>query len=307
MKDSVANWTPASGVTSYTSAKVGVIDLKPDIFNANKDAVYADMDYPGMAPNTPKENGDYTDTNALVISSVNNEGSLYYKSAAITLAKKKYYKLTIDVYTDLIMDDQNNKDLKGVWFISIPALTPSFRPSTPRRAGKPSPFISRPTTPPTARCTSSSGWATGPKYMGSSGSSDKKDNPRMTKGVALFDNIVMSPIEKTEYDAVYNDPQRNGYPREVTVVSDTKNNDTAIISLIYPDSNFSYVADFSTTSSSSTKSYFSAKVGIPNNNNYSGQIGKDGIENTEDFNPPNTPPITAPSAYSICPSCSRPL
>lgn len=285
VKDSVANWTPASGVTSYTSAKVGVIDLKPDTFNANKDAVYADMDYPGIAPNTPKENGDYTDTNALVISSVNNEGSLYYKSAAITLAKKKYYKLTIDVYTDLIIDDQNNKDLKGVWIYINTGAYAEFQAINTEKGWKTFTLYIEANNAADRTMYIQLWLGYGPKYMGSSGSSDKKDNPRMTKGVALFDNIVMSPIEKTEYDAVYNDTQRNGYPREVTVVSDTKNNDTAIISLIYPDSNFSYVADFSTTSSSSTKSYFSAKVGIPNSNNYSGQIGKDGIENTEDFNP----------------------
>ncbi|MDD3947584.1 MAG: hypothetical protein PHI19_07070, partial [Clostridia bacterium] len=278
VKDSVTNWTPASGVTSYSTAKVGVIDLTESEYDANKSAVYQDMNYPGFAPNTPKkEDGSYQDTNALMISSTDTAGSLYYKSTAITIAKGKHYKLSFDVFTKILETDET--ELQGVWIYVNTGAYAEFQAINTAEEWKTYTLYIEANNEADRTMYIQLWLGYGPKFIGSSSSGTP--NPRMTKGVALFDNIVMSKIPVEDYDAAFNTYAEDG--REVTVVSDTKNEDTAIISLVYPDTNFSYVSDFSTTSSNSYGGYFSAKKGVPNTNNYTSQVGKDDIEDTSDF------------------------
>ncbi len=277
VKDSVTSWTPTSGMTTYSTAKVGAVDITR--FDANKSAVYENMSSPGIAPGTPKnEDGTYKDTNALVIANtIQDGGSLYYKSAAVTLAKNKHYKLTVDVFTKILNAKEDN--LQGVWiYISTGAYAEFQAINTNETWETYTVYIEANNS--ADRTMYIQLWlGYGPQYIGSSSSGTR--NTRMTQGVAFFDNVLMNTITASEYADAFGTYSKNG--REVTVVSDTKTTKTAIISLINPDSNFSYVAEYYTSSSSSYKSYFSAKVGIPNSNVLSGQVGKSGIEDTSEF------------------------
>jgi len=276
LKDTVTSWTPTSGKTTYSAAKVGVVDVNK--FGTNKSAVYEDMSGPGVAPNTPKnEEGNYTDTNALVIANtVEDGGSLYYKSASVTLTKNKYYKLSMDVFTNIL----NRKDdgLQGAWiYINTGAYAEFQAIDTEQVWDTFTVYIEANNT--ADRTMYIQLWlGYGPQYIGSSTSGTK--NTRMTQGVAFFDNIIMTAVDADVYQtALVATPDA----REVTCVSDTKATKNAVISLINPDSNFSYTADVYTSSSSTYKAYFSAKKGVPNTNVYTSQVGKTDIEDTSDF------------------------
>lgn len=279
LKDTVTSWTPTSGKTTYSTAKVGVVDVTK--FDANKSAVYENMSSPGVAPSSPKDgNGNYTDTNALVISNTaEGGGSLYYKSAAITLAKNKHYKLTLDVFTKILNAKEDK--LQGVWiYINTGAYAEFQAINTEEQWQTYTVYIEANNT--ADRTMYIQLWlGYGPQYIGSSSSGTP--NSRMTQGVAFFDNVLMNTISAQDYADAFRDHSKGG--REVSVVA--ANSDpqtkTAIISLINPDANFTYVSDFYTSSSSSYKAYFSAKKGVPNSNVYTGQVGKTSIEDTSDF------------------------
>lgn len=128
VKSKVTGWTATKGSigTTATGVTVGVIDIgKEADFNANSDThstISSVLQYPGVDPKTPYETDDFgnstnerQDTNALLIASVETQGSLYYKtSSSITLEANKYYLLQYSICTN-IESTVDNKAKKGAW------------------------------------------------------------------------------------------------------------------------------------------------------------------------------------------------
>lgn len=291
------SWTLTAGVwsKSATGLVTGAIDLTQETFDSNKGTINSDLTYPGIAPGTSKdEDGAYKDTNALVISMSGNEtyGSAYYYSSKTTLSKGKYYKLSVDVWTDLIFDeDDTDTDERGASIIVSEGYSAS------------SATVAR-----VLSVNTNSEWQTYTFYIEASklstkdiyvqlwlgygpskykdGSSTDVDSPYNVKGTAMFDNIVLETVSATDYDnalvAQYNTITGKN---ETSRVADTQkvlsvlNNRTTVVSCEYDNRNFVYGAGIAT---GSTSKYF---VGAKQSGatGYTVNVGKEDIEDTSDF------------------------
>ncbi|MDR0696890.1 MAG: hypothetical protein LBF68_05055 [Christensenellaceae bacterium] len=272
LKDTVTGWTKNNGASYYSDAKIGVIDVTPETFNEKRDTITEiEINGPGIAPNTPKdEDGAYTDTNAMLIG-IETAGSLYYKnSSAVTIEQGKYYKLEIDVFTQLL---ENDNDLQGAYIVVNSGIYVVFQ-----------------------AIVESDGWQTytiyieannfenrtffielwlghGPKHIGTQTDADL--NPRLTKGYIFFDNVTLTDMTDSEGASEYAAAsERLGgegiYGRE------------AVTSLYYPDESFTYYKAYTYTSySSSSKYYYGVKPGM--HNNYSVIKGGSDITTADKF------------------------
>jgi hypothetical protein len=128
IQETVTGWTATKGsvATTATGVSMGVIDLSDeDNFDLNND-LYSTSDNtfvnPGVDPETPYDTDDFgeatteiQDSNALLVATVETQGSLYYKdSTSYTLEPSTYYLLQYSVCTniDSTEDDISNK---GAW------------------------------------------------------------------------------------------------------------------------------------------------------------------------------------------------
>lgn len=301
------SWTLTAGAwsKSATGLVTGAIDLSQETFNSNKGTINSDLAYPGIAPGTSKdEEGAYKDTNALVISMLGNEtyGSAYYYSSKTTLSKGKYYKLTVDVWTDLIFDeDDTDTAERGASIIVSEGYSAS------------SATVAR-----VLSINTNSEWQTYTFYIEAGdlktkdiyvqlwlgygpskykdGSSADVDSPYNVKGTAMFDNVVLETVKAEDYDnalvAQYN--AITG-ANETSRVADTQkvlsvlNNRTTVVSCEYDNRNFVYGAGIAT---GSTSKYF---VGAKQSGatGYTVNVGKDDIEDTSDF--PSYTDTTSPA------------
>ena len=293
-----SNWTLTQGswAKSATGLTTGIVDVSNDTFTANKGAINADVDNPGVAPSTPKTDGVYTDTNALVISMSGNEnnGSIFYVSSQVKVAKGTYYKLSIDVWTDLILDENKANDKRGAAIVIS------------QGTGSSSVIVSK-----FIAIDTESQWQTYDIYIEGSNfeertfyvqlwlgygpaqiknvikDSNAYDSDYTVRGTAMFDNVVMEKIEKSAYDAAlvnqYNviagatATERTNDMQKVYGVESDK---SVCLSYEYLGNNFTVANGYSV--SSTTTTYFtSAKVGTTAN--YTVIKGKEDIEDDSNF------------------------
>lgn len=294
-----SNWTLTAGAwaKSATGLTTGVVDISDAQFDANKGAINAELAKPEIAPSTSKTNGTPDDTNALVISMDGDEsnGSIFYVSAQSKIAQGNYYKLSVDVWTDLIFDENAENDKRGATIVLSQGTSAS------------SVIVSK-----IGSINTEAEWQTYNFYIEASNFEDRnfyvqlwlgygpnqiKDVVNVgtnaissyytAKGTALFDNVVMEKIEKSAYDAAlvsqYNalvgaqETERNQDMQKVFGVQNDKN---VVLSYVYLNNNFTGATGYST--SSTTTTYFtSAKVG--STANYTVIKGKEDLKNDDDF------------------------
>ena len=294
---SASNWTLTAGAwaKSSTGLTTGVIDLSSEAFANNKGAIDADIGTPGIAPSTPKTDGKYDDTNALIINMKGEEsnGSIFYASSTASVKKGTYYKLTFDVWTDLIFDENVDNSKRGAAIVVSQGTSASSVVVAQ--------FLS---------INTNEEWQTYSVYIEGSNFEDRSFNVQLwlgygpaqmkdlvnkgntsynstytAKGAAMFDNVIMDTIEKSEYDSAlvnqYNalasasETERTQEMQKAYGVVSGKN---VVISYEYLNNNFTGATGYSTSSSQS--SYFtSAKVG--STANYTVITGEDGISQDE--------------------------
>jgi hypothetical protein len=270
VKDQVPGWTARSGSISYSETEMGVIDLTETVFNANvRQVIMPDdnMTYPGIAPSTPKEQKDGAekpeDTGALVISNLNkvdNIGSVYFAtSSAITVKKNTYYKLIIDVYTD-ITDAPDA--YKGAYIFVTGGLYFEIEAINTEKTWETFEFYIEGNNYEDRSINIELWLGHGPGYIGKQEAANK--NPRLTSGVALFDNVILKEITQGEY---------------------SKMNEGEFVkkgSLVFADPGFTYnqKINSTTTVSSTTMYYYGAKLQNPQL--YDFIIGKETLETGED-------------------------
>lgn len=293
------NWTLTAGsfAKSATGLTTGVVDLSDASFDANKGAINSNLDKAQVAPSTPKEDGKYTDTNALVMSMDGEEsyGSIFYVSSQSKVEKGEYYKLTVDVWTHLLYDENDTSDKRGATIVLSQGTSAS------------SVIVSK-----IGSIDTKSEWETYTFYIEASnfearnfyvqlwlgyGPSQIKDvvnvgttaiNSYYTaKGTAMFDNVIMEKIDKSAYDSAlvnqYNTlttATATERTQDMQKVFGVQNGNEVVLSYVYLNNNFTGATGYST--SSTTTTYFtSAKVG--STANYTIVKGKEDLKNDDDF------------------------
>lgn len=294
-----SNWTLTAGsfAKSATGLTTGVVDLSDSSFDANKGAINSELDKPKIAPSTPKTENVYEDTNALVLSMDGDEanGSIFYVSSQSKVEANTYYKLSVDVWTDLILDENVNNDHRGATIVLSQGTAAS------------SVIVSK-----IGEINTNSQWQTYNFYIEGSnfearnfyvqlwlgyGPSQIKDVVNVgttafnsyytTKGTAMFDNVVMEKIEKSAYDSAlvnqYNalaNATATERSQDMQKVFGVQNDYDVVLSYVYLNNNFTGATGYST--SSTTTTYFtSAKVG--STANYTIVKGKEDLKNDDDF------------------------
>ncbi len=301
-----SSWTLTAGSWSKSSTGLttGVADISAEKFNENKGAINEQIATPSIAPNTPKkDDGSYKDTNALVISMDGDEanGSIFYVSGQVKVEKGKYYKVSIDVWTDLIFNENDaNKDTRGANLI--------LSNGTSAGSVEVAKFTS---------INTSNAWETYTFYIEGSKFEDRNfyvqlwlgygpsqirdivvkgnntsfESYYTAKGTAMFDNVTMDAIEESEFDAAvvnqYNDitaataTDVNQNMQSIYGVSrSTTVGGNVVLSYVHINNNFTQATGYST--SSTTDTYFtSAKVGTTPN--YTIIKGKEDVKDDTEF------------------------
>lgn len=282
LKPTVTGWTATNGAikVSATGAIEGVVDLgKEDAFNAGKVAINDNLvDYPGIAPSTPKdENGNNKDTNALVLSiqKTAGKGSYYYTNAnSINVEAGSYYKLSIDVYTDLI----DATDKNGAAIILTNGVHSEFLSINTNKTWDTYTFYIEANDYEVRTFNVQLWLGHGPQAIGNSTNA----NPHLAYGTAFFDNIILDKIDANTYatkKATIDQAIGNG----IDYVKDAEGNVEKTISLIYADAGFTQHAAYSSTLTgySSSSAYYSAKAGAAKNYNFI--LGKEDLESKDEF------------------------
>ncbi len=275
-KENVTGWDLTSG--SLTKATDGVVhggvDLKDKaLFERERKAfsINNTLAYPGIDPNTPKEKDDpnkLQDTNSLLLASTKTAGSLYYKNSSdFTLKSKTFYRLQVSVLTDLDLTDvaDGDKAKKGVWIIIDGGVYAQFSSINTEGEWDTYEVYIEGSTYDAARSIKVRLWlGHGPATIKS------VENVYLTKGAALFDNIICSEITAEQYAAATD---------SATVKKTT---------MLYPDMNLEQQSELSVTSSPDY--FYSFRSGSNSTNNavnYNLIEGKSGLT-------ANKPPVDKP-------------
>ena len=296
---SASNWTLTAGAWSKSSTglNTGVVDVSEDAFEANKGAVNSNVGDPGVAPSTPKKDDKYVDTNALVISMDEDEknGSIFYASSTVTVKKGTYYKLSMDVWTDILVDDANaNNSNRGANVIVSQGTSAS------------SVIVAK-----FSAINTNKAWQTYNVYIEGSNFEDRSFNVQLwlgygpskmkdkvnngdtsldsiytAKGTAMFDNVTMTEIKKEVYDSAvvsqYNtlsNASETARTQEMQKVYGIEAGNDVVLSYEYLNNNFTGAAGYST--SSQQNSYYTAKVG--STANYTVVKGKENLSSSDNF------------------------
>ena len=294
-----SNWTLNTGAWSKatTGLTTGIVDVSSETFETNKGAINASIATPGVAPSTPKTDGVHDDTNALVISMDGDEknGSIYYASAKVTVKKGTYYKLTTDVWTDLILDETANNSKRGAGIVISQGNTATGVVIAQ--------FLS---------INTNKQWKTYEAYIEGSNIEDREfyvqlwlgygpsqnydivnkgntayDSDYTTRGSAMFDNVTMVEVEKSEYDnalvnqynALAND-NKTERTQEMQKAYGVVNGDSVVLSYEFLNNNFTGATGVSPTSNYKY-ALNSAKVGA--SANYTFITGKENLDDKDGF------------------------
>ncbi|MDR0855628.1 MAG: hypothetical protein LBN25_04580 [Christensenellaceae bacterium] len=295
-------WTGVIDVSAaaFTANRKGIYDTgnmiagyTDDTDNETITSRFTDF-VPSIAPNTPApsekqladaaENGtpapEYADTNALYlsISSVKG-GSAYWKNSGILIEKNKNYRLSVDVLTVLanvypyrnkpgiIADDGGVLQGAYIRVTDGGALTEYQAIKTNGEWETVALYIEGDNLADKTIYVEL--WlGFGPKYLGSvEGTTNDDDNinSRLTRGFALFDNVMLETIGADEFtNVVTGENLKYGLVKKL---ADGDFSQIAAQSYIFPDRNFNYETAYSYTSTSSdtTKGYFGARSGAAQN------------------------------------------
>ena len=265
VKEVVSNWNYKTAAATTTEGIVhGVIDLsKKDIFNEEKKkfSINNTLAYPGIDPETPYEKDDNTklqDTNSLIMASTKEANSLYYKNSSdYKLEKNTYYKLQFSVYTDIDLTNvpEDEKQYKGARIIVDGGVYAEFdNINTNGKWEKYEVYIEGSNFDDSRTIKIRLWLGHGPDTIKS------KPNKYLTKGAAIFDNIICTKVTQEDYNSV--------------IESDKLQKET----MIYPDMKFEQQSELSVNSS---KDYFySFRSGSNSSNNatnYTLVTGKTGL------------------------------
>lgn len=205
VKGSVNSWTATNGSINTTASGVtmGVIDLaKTDVYTAQKSnfSVTDNTDFtnPGVDPKTPFDTDDegkitteLQDTNALVIASTLEAGSLYYTSSAtITLKANKYYLLQYSVCSlvDTTGVDEVDKSKKGAW-VHVSGGVEYVDASINTKGKWETRYLYIESNKDAEKTLKISLWlGHGPTQI------NDASNPYITKGAVMFDNIICKEV-----------------------------------------------------------------------------------------------------------------
>lgn len=266
IKENVTNWEVGTGSLSKASDGViyGALDLsKKERFEAERKTFNPNetLAYPGIDPQTPKEKDDpekLQDTNALILASTKTAGSIFYKNTSnFKLEANKYYRLQFSVLTDIDFTDvpQAERADKGAWVIIDGGIYKEFpRINTNGEWQKYEVYIEGSDYDSTRELKIRLWLGHGPEKIKS------ETNVHLTKGTALFDNIICVEIEKSAYQAV----QESDKVKKAT--------------MIFPDMEFVQQNELSVTSSPDY--FYSFRSGTNSSNNavnYTLTEGKTGL------------------------------
>ena len=219
----------------------GVIDTKSENFDKNK-ATYGITKNPGKV-------GD--DDNVLMINNV-SPYSANYKSTAITLEAGKFYKLTLSVKTDLATADNGGANVKLTTSGSREYL--SFKSIKSTTWTKYNFFLESTKTSATT------------VYVSLSlGEGDEGDDETLAKGVAFFDNVVLTEYtDKTDLTAEEQYEHDSSY-----IENEDWNEDThATYDFSLPNAEFDNKNVTSSLTSTSTPYDWSTKKGADENGDF---------------------------------------
>ncbi|MDR3186731.1 MAG: hypothetical protein LBU04_08065 [Christensenellaceae bacterium] len=280
IKDTVTGWTKNNAASYYSDAKMGVVDVSAEVFQTKRDELTAlEISGPGVSPRTPKdEEGVYTDTNALVLGLDKDvKGSVYFKnSSAVTITKNKYYKLEIDVFTQL---SEKENELEGAYIVVNSGIYTVFTAIDASTAWKTYTIYIEANNFEDRTFYIELWLGHGPKYIGTQ--IDENLNPRLTKGFVFIDNVSLTDITPDDGAKEYiskNSEITNNAPNVIEGVFGT----VAFASLVFPDKSFTYYKAYTYSSYTSySKYYYGVKPGM--HNNYSVIVGGSDITATSDF------------------------
>ncbi len=276
VKENVPSWEIQTGTLSKASDGVmyGAIDMaNKELFERekNKFSLNNTIEYPGIDPKTPKEKDDPTkdqDTNALLLASIKTAGSIYYKNSNaddFSLKTNTYYKLQFSVLTDIDLTDvpEDIQDKKGAWVIFDGGIYQEFRAINTNNQWQTYEIYIQSSDYDASRPIKVRLWlGHGPDKIRDVKSSTI-ENPYLTKGTVLFDNIICQELEDfSEQDFV------------AIQTTDTVKKST----MLFPDMNF--VQESETTISSASEYFYSFRSGAgtsSNAANYTLVDGKTGL------------------------------
>lgn len=268
LQTEVVNWTKNDGSFKSSDAKVkmGVIELEENLFNekkslfnfnssSNAELKYSFSKFPGLAPSTPKNvDGEFNDKNAMIISMPDidkKQGSVYFSlSNSSSLAKDSFYKLSIDVYTDLFEPTEYSGaaiEITSTMYSQILSInteqswkTYSFYIATNKYANT---------------TFNLKLWlGHGPEYINTSTNS----NPYLAAGTVLYDNVLVEKISNVDDIDDIKSTFENGEYKQ-----DANGNVERYMDLSVVDPSFNAITDYTASySSSSNEYYYSAKRGI---------------------------------------------
>ncbi|MDR0751536.1 MAG: hypothetical protein LBF12_02975 [Christensenellaceae bacterium] len=262
IKNTVTGWTANNAASYYSDAKMGVIDVSPDVFSEKRDIITEiEINGPGISPRTPKGEDDaYTDTNALLIG-LETAGTVYYKnSSAVTIEQGKYYKLEIDIFTQLL---EKSDDLQGAYIVVNSGMYVLFAAIDASDAWKTYTIYIEANNFENRTFYVELWLGYGPKYIGTQTDADL--NPRLTKGYIFFDNIILTDITEENGASVYKTASER-------LGGEGVYESEAVTSLYFPDETFTYYKAYTYSSyTSNSKYYYGVKPGM--HNNYSVIVG----------------------------------
>lgn len=311
VKDTVTGWTLTKGsfATTTSGLVAGAIDLDQTKFDAGKSQVDDKFTAnPGIAPHSAKQDGAYVDTNALCLVipdtttfAAYNGGSIFYKSSSVTVAKDKYYKLSVDVYTDIFTSYYEQKQLstdkRGAAIVITNGVYTEFISINTDKTWQSYTVYIEGNNYENRTFYIELWLGYGPKEIGNAGTYSDYS----TLGIALFDNAVMTEITEEAYGATTDKIAAAGYQTEnnIRITSASTEETKALadkdadqnviyggvkaVSLLFADPLLSqYSPSTSLTSSASTyKTFNSAKVGPVKN--YTFYTGGKKVSDTDDF------------------------
>lgn len=296
LQSDIVNWSTNDGAFKSTDSKVkmGVIELDDKLFaekkamfnftsSSNPDLTYSLDKFPGIAPSTPKnEKGEPEDKNALIISMQDidkKHGSVFYSlSSSSTLAKNTFYKLSIDVYTDLFQPSEKSGaaiEITSTMYSQILSINTNKGWNTYTF------YIS--TNKYNNNTFNLKLWlGHGPEYLGNS----TNLNPYLAAGSVLFDNILVEPMtNETEISNIKSTYTNGEY-------KDIDGKISRFLDLAVVDPGFNAITDYTSSySSSSNDYYYSAKRGIQSQ--YDFHIGDKKLTSDERTAFPDYPTYTS--------------
>ena len=275
VQSTVTGWTAKNGSKSVdsTGVEMGVINLDTEKFEQNKGFISGFNSYPGIAPSTPKENDVFADTNALLIGipSSQDAGSLQFSSGDITIQKNEYYLLSIDVYTDL-QKEEGSMESGAAICITDGAFVEFLSIDTNKTWDTYEIYI-KGNNYEDLKFKIQLWLGHGPSKIGSN------DNPYLTNGIVLYDNVVLEKIGQVDYEGII-----ATVPNQQKI-KDEEGNVKTSLDLAFPDPAMTQYTPYDATSTYAgyTSHYYSAKKGA--SPNYKFIVGMSDLSKTdkEDF------------------------